>query len=451
MQAVWNSVSGKGTTSLTRLNCMQDAILVHLERLELQFPQRKVAVIAFESRLECYIGGAILPQVINPSGVKSIEEFMDKAATIRQPAESTVRQTGPALKQRIMGLTTKGATALGSALALALGLARQHKHQTGAATEIFLCTDGACTTGIGCVESPNNDRNQHGRSFYSRAGEMAIEVSAKIHIIGIQGEGVALDVLAVAAQISGGTVTTVLTDELRREIRTASQRRIVAKEVTVKLHAPRGWHFLPDPRPGVLVARNTLTYTLANVDDDTTVGFAFAIDSKVDSKGDSKGETAAFQAEITYSSPRACDRRVRILNKELPVTADREHAESAIQVAVVGAYALQRIAFDASQMMIRNLTTKRLVWPLRGALYATHLLLIRGTATVVQREELACFAAESATLDQQLDSIVSRDGGYGVRRDNAAKIFSRLSTISTSVLFSGSKKTGQVQRWNQLR
>jgi Mg-chelatase subunit ChlD len=92
------------------------------------------------------------------------------------------------------GLTTQGATALGSALAIALGLAKKHKELTGgASTEIFLCTDGASNTGIGSTDAQyatqySRFSNDHGRQFYSLAGETALGYNAKINIIGIEGE-----------------------------------------------------------------------------------------------------------------------------------------------------------------------------------------------------------------------------------------------------------------------
>ncbi|KAF8577748.1 ras-domain-containing protein [Ramaria rubella] len=467
MQGVWqtlksNSVvpqaGGSGSTTLTyisRLQCIQDAMHVHLDRLERQFPGRKVAIVTFHNQLECFIGGGVGKHIIDAHSIENIEEGMDAVRSIinRRDSWKTVRENIDALREYVNSLTTKGSTALGPALVVALGLARHHKQQYGASSEIFLCTDGAANTGIGCTDQQYTKyvrSSVHGRSFYSQAGEVALGYSAKINVIGIKGEGVALDVLAVAAQISGGIVTTVQADELRREIRTASQRRFIARDVSIKLYAPKGWHFSPDSRPGVSTRSNVLTYSLSQVDDDTSVGFAFAADkSGSDSKSDALTGTVPFQAQITYTSAIMGGTTVRVLHKVVPVTDDRGHAERAAEVALTGIYMLQWIAFEANSLLIKNVLfsgkVRDQIQTLRDQLYAAHQLLIRASQTNTQQEELGNFSHESAQLDRELEQMMS-GGAVGSGRDQAARIFAKMAVLSRNSLLAGNRKLGQVKR-----
>lgn len=422
---------------------------VHLDRLESQFPTRKVAIIAFSTQLRCFFDrtGSIDLYGFN---FKHFEDGMDCARRVRPAEWNTVKHNVEALRAHVQGLVAGGSTALGPALAVALGLAREHKRETeGALTEIFLCTDGASNMGIGTTDGrAAEDVNMHGRPFYSQAGEIALENSAKINIIGIeQDEGVALDILAVAAQISGGVVTTVRPDELRRQIRTASQRRILAKNITVKLHAPKGWEFFPDPWPGIVASKNTLTYTLAQIDDETDVGFAFGPSN---GKAGAGGAPLHFQAQITYTSESTGDTNVRILNRVMPTTSDREHAEAAVEVAVAGTYILQNIAFAANQVLIKNMSfssseAKAKIKTLRDELYAGHQFLIRGAKMHTQQEELGNFTRESSQLDLELERMMN-DGVTGTLRDQAAKTFVRMIGLSRNSLLAGSRKVGQVKR-----
>jgi len=333
-------------------------------------------------------------------------------------------------------------------LAFALGLARNHKRRYSASTEIFICTDGASNTGIGNTDCHYQQSSQeHGRRYYSQAGETALGQSAKINIIGIEGEGVALEVIAVAAQVSGGIVTTVQPDGLRRELRAASQRRVIAKDLVVKIHAAKDWEFAPDPRPGITVTGNTLTYKVAQADDEANIGFAFG--RRVGEKPKGLSGLIPFQTQITYTDTSTGNTNVRILSKTIPVTADRGDAEMAGEVAITGTYLLQQTAHQANQILVNNLyfndSVKAQVASLRDALYAGHQLLIRAAKTILQQEELGNFTHECTQLDRELEQMAA-GRLYGVGRDQAAKVFARIAVLSRNSLLAGSKKIGQVKR-----
>ena len=454
MQGMWLSSKGVGSSErcgdVSRLECIQDAMQVHLDRLEKHFPMRKVAIVAFHSTLECFIGNGTGIQVIQPDDIKNLEQGMDAARTIIKSPWKHIGENIDAFRKHVNDLETNGSTALGPALALALGLARDHKQASAAPTEIFLCTDGASNTGIGSTDRQYIETTMHGRSFYAQAGETALSQSAKINIIGIKGEGVALEILAVAAQISGGVVTTVQAAELRREIRSASQRRVIAKDVTIKLYVPKPWHFVSDPRPCVSICPNrmTLTYTLPLVDDETSVGFAIGINDTRYNKH-ILPDMILLQAQITYTSVNTGNTNVRVLNKVIPVTEDRDLAEMAVEVAVTGTYMLQRIAFQANHVLINNPSfggdIKRQLIALRDSLYASHQLLIRGARTSTAQEELGNFSHESAQLDHELERMISGET-FGSARDQAVRTFSKIAVLSKNSLLAGSKKTGQVRR-----
>lgn len=449
---------------------MQDAINVHLDRLEKHYPNRKVVLLAFSQDIDVFVSGNSTVQNFSVSRLDSEERCMQQASRVTQPPtldQAAINSGGnaAALRERVRNLYPRGSTALGSTLALALGLAKLHQQDEaagGASTEIFLCTDGAANSGIGCAEREYTESERmHGRSFYSRLGELAVDASAKINIIGIRGEGVGLDVIGLAAQISGGVVTTVQMDELRREIRAAAQKRVIAKDVQVTMRVSKEWQFDPDPRPGFSLRSSQsqgdmLVYSCPQVDDETSVSVGFTIHSVSDGERavEKDGGMAAFQAQIKYTSVQTGEVRVRYLNKLVPVTRDRDSAESAVEVALVGTYVLQRTAFDANSVLVRNLANRKAkeeaVRPLRDGLYAAHQLLIRGAKTVVQQEELSAFAAQSAELDRQLAGMITEGAMLGSTRDEATRFFSKQTSMARSSLWSGVKKSKVVNRRQAL-
>jgi hypothetical protein len=261
--------------------------------------------------------------------------------------------------------------------------------------------------------------------------------------------------LSVAAQTSGGLLNIVNANELKREIRTAAQRRVIAKDVTVTLHAPGNWCFSPDPRSGVSINGRQLKYTMAQVNDDTNLGFAFGLKDGSEKGGWTK-DTVPFQAHITYTSPITGDTTVRILNRVMPTTDDRNHAESGVQVALMGMYAFQRVAVQANAILLEGAVAwngnKKQIAGLRDYLFAVNKLLIRGAKTDPQQEELGNFTNESLTLDRELETLAKSSAfPYGLSRDNSVKLFARLADISRNTLLAGSKKVGQVVRYQQLR
>lgn len=449
-------VSGQGGR-ISRLECIQVAMEVHLDRLKEYFPDRKVAIVAFHSSLECFIGAGsgTMTHIIDSDDIKNLGQGMDVAHRIINTRASwpTVRENIDTLRKHVRDLRPKGSTALGPALAVALGLARHHKREHCAQTEIFLCTDGKSNTGIGSTDRQYIETAMHGPSFYSQAGEIALGQSARINIIGIGEDGVALDIIGVAAQISGGIVTTVQADEVRREIRTASQRRVIATDITIKVYMPKQWHFVSDPRPGIAISGNTLIYTLLQIDDESTVGFAYAINDGPDSKRNVLTGTIPFQVQITYTSTSTGSTNVRILNKVIPVTGDRRYAEKAAHVASTGTYVLQKIAYQANEVLVKDVSspkeTEKQLRTLRDTLYASHQLLIRAAkaqaADNTAQEELWNFRHESAQLDEELDRMASGET-FGSARDQAVRTFARMAVLSSNSLLAARKKIGQVKR-----
>jgi hypothetical protein len=454
-QALWNqikyNVSSTDQQYISRLQCMQEAVATHLDRLIQHYPSRKVAILSFSDDVTSYIGiGDTSDQhTVRHNMITNLESGMGCASLLVSDQWAgewpTVSQCADKLRQCLNGLRTRGATAVGSALSLAVGLAKSHKKRSGAGTEIFLCTDGDSNIGMGNVSQIGDN---HGRSFYSRAGEFASTHDATINIIGIEGEGVALDVIAAAAQASGGMVNIVTPDEIKREVRAASQRRTIAKDVSVEVYAPLGWKFPPDQRKGIQVRDKRLTYKIAQVHDDTEIGFAF----KFDGWSVKNRQTSTFQAHIKYTCAQTGDINMRTMIRTVPITDDRDQAEAACDVGITGTHMLQSIAAQAYQILIENpsmLAIKNRVSTLRDTLYAAHQMLIRAAQTTMQQEELANFGLECSNLDQSLETLM-RSGAWGTTRDSLVNALIRWSSLTRYKIVAAKRRIGQQNMRTQL-
>ena len=464
LQGLWNQLKqqkGLATSStstatfLSRLQCMQDAMLVHLERLKKHFPNRRVAILAFDDRIECYFGGVAASTMLRQEDIPSLQKGIDHGSRLAPRGFTTIKDSYEDLERRTKGLAVRGATAAGSALALAIGLVKAHKAISSSPSEIFLCTDGASNSGIGNTSS-GSESALHGRPFYSEAGETAAGLGAKVNVIGIQGEGVALDVLSVVAQSSGGLLNVVDVNELRRELRTATQKRVVAQDISILVHLPRGFTFQPDPRPTTTILNDGRTVKLAQpqADDKTFLTLAFGYTGGAGEKRRTwpDGADVPVQASITYTVPQNKEVRVRTLHKAVPTTADRAAAETGAHVSVVATHVLQHIGTKLSVLFAEGsrswAQTQRASAAARDMLFAANKMLGRGAVQALQQEEATGFAGESASLDELLARVFGEGKAYpvGWARDDAVRSLAKYSGVSREVVASGEHRKAKVLR-----
>ncbi|KAH7101369.1 ras-domain-containing protein [Auriculariales sp. MPI-PUGE-AT-0066] len=465
LQGLWNQLKQeRGLASqsnqpshISRLQCMQDAMMVHLERLNKHFPNRRVAILAFENNVDCYFGGVFRHELVHHHEVTSLEAGIERGSHITTPGWQVVKSSYQDLTSRTKGLSPSGGTALGTALALAIGLVKKHREEFTSPCEIFLCTDGASNTGIGSTASSISSAlsAQHGRSFYTHAGEIASSHGAKVNVIGIAGEGVALDVLSAVAQSSGGLLNVVDVNELRRELRTATQKRVVAQDIGLQLHLPRGFKFKQDPRAGAALVNDgrTIKLSYSQADDRTVVAFGFAFDGGSGEKQKVwDSDAMPVQVSITYTVPATKEVRVRMLHRSIPTTTERIHAETGAHVSVVATHILQHLATKLNAMFAQGARswsqTQRAATEARDTLFAANKMLGRGAVQPLQQEEAAGFASESAELDAILARVFGEGMPYplGVARDEAVRSLAKYAGISREVVGAGQNRAAQISR-----
>ena len=102
-------------------------------------------------------------------------------------------------------LTESGATALGPALVLALGVARNG----GLGSCVTLCTDGLANVGLGALDAESAggvDAVRAARLFYVEQAEQAKLAKVAVSFVSLIGAECKLEALAVVADESGGTI-----------------------------------------------------------------------------------------------------------------------------------------------------------------------------------------------------------------------------------------------------
>ena len=142
-----------------------------------------------------------------------------------------VRESATALGEAIFGLEESGPTALGPAVAVALGMV---SGSNAAGARIVLCTDGLANVGLGSLDEIPEGANpirEAAEGFYRSLGESAVAAGTVVDVISIIGQDADLENLGAVSEATGGTVTRVDPVGLQQDFAGILQNPVVATNV----------------------------------------------------------------------------------------------------------------------------------------------------------------------------------------------------------------------------
>ncbi|XP_072031040.1 circularly permutated Ras protein 1-like isoform X2 [Amphiura filiformis] len=381
LQSEWLAMqdnSRRRTNYVSRLDCMKMAVLRQLERYEIEHPDKHVILITFSQDVNVFGDGSQDVSHVAGDKLKNVDVLLQTGQTLAQEmAIQAVSQSGSCLKDRVRDLNEGGSTALGPALAVAVGML---KKQPG--SEVVLCTDGQPNQGVGSLNSYGN-RGNNG-DFYTRIGNIAKEQQTTISIIGIEtNDSVCMETVSIACSITSGTVDILNPHELSRQIRLLGQNPVIATEVQVTFILHPALEFVDEDGAN----GNTLHRNIGNVLKDQDLSFSFR---PKDKNADIK--KLPFQVQIKYT--KADGRKLlRIITQERETTTSREEMEKNVNVAVAGASAMQKAA---------KLAEKKDYKTAKIHLSNVNRLFSRGASNVSQAESHSNYRYEADEMFQDL-------------------------------------------------
>lgn len=258
--------------------------------------------------------------------------------------EKAISQSKPALLKRLFELEEGGATALGPAVAVALGMAEQ---VPGAS--IVIATDGVSNTGVGAMDGKRSEiEMQIVGEFFSSVGRHAKEKSNIINIVSIRGEEVNMSLLGQMASATDGSVSIVDPHKLREEFAGMLQAKLIATAVTAKLIVHRGLK-LANAENVEGADSSVTTKSFGSVYEDTEATFEYEIKSKDELErllgaADAQGNRhLPFQVQITYSRLNGM-KCVRVITRTQQATQDRQQAEADLNAEILGQHVWARSA-----------------------------------------------------------------------------------------------------------
>jgi hypothetical protein len=229
---------GAAVTRVSRLDCMKAAVRGQLERLRQHEPHRQVTIITFGSDVTVYADGA-RPLTVETKLHTNMKALVGKGARIGAQCVENAASGAKALSARVAALRTAGCTALGPALATAVGIASD-----SSGSQIIVCTDGAANVGIGATSGggyslASAETVAKAADFYNDIAQLARGQSSTISVVTCEGEDCALERLGTAADISGGQVDIVNPAQLRETVAGLVASSVVATDVKLELILPK--------------------------------------------------------------------------------------------------------------------------------------------------------------------------------------------------------------------
>ncbi len=132
---------------VSRLQCVKAAVDTHLERLARTHPSKRVLLITFNNEVTVYGDGSAAPTTIAGDKLRDLDGLLAAGAALHTQALQPISRSREGLSGIVHKLQEGGATALGPALAFAVGLGSQ-----SATSEVIVCTDGASNVGVGSTD-----------------------------------------------------------------------------------------------------------------------------------------------------------------------------------------------------------------------------------------------------------------------------------------------------------
>ncbi|EGG24575.1 type A von Willebrand factor domain-containing protein [Cavenderia fasciculata] len=432
LQTEWKNLRAKGrggaaaapsssssASFISRLECIQTSIPTMLDRLNLQYPNKRVVLVTFSNDVVVH-GFKESDDGTTVTGDKldEYDTLVEVGKQFSYESLPRVCEGNELLKKRVKALEPIQSTALGPALLVSAAIAGQRPFG-----EIVICTDGMPNMGLGAIEDMPL---APARAFYERVTAFANKNKTSVSILGISGCEIDLGVIGRVSEDTKGKVTTIHPLEMAREIRKLTQNPVIATDVemSVILHPHLEFNKY-DSKQGL----SRVVREFSNVTNETDLSFLFQPRAKVGAKDVLR--EYPFQVQIKYTKLDGM-RCMRVVSASLPSTAKRAVSDKSANVGLLG------IAFaqHAAQM-----ATEGDHMTARVFLKSAKRYLERVRSSDEQYEEYYNYTVQATSLEDKLvECLINKDKKVEKISDDANKVFFSMKNMHKAVVISGAKK-----------
>jgi len=406
-----------GSSSMTRLQCVQTAVTQQLQALQRQQPDCIAVIVTFGAEVCVYtdIGSRSL---IARRAHDNEADLIAKGQELGSQCSEKIVDVAERLETTVAGLKPSGNTALGPSLAVAVGLAGGRP-----GSKIILCTDGMANNGIGAIRN----RNQ-AVEFYGDIGRRAAEEGTCISIITMEGEDCSMENLGTCADLTGGQVEMVDLQALSSKVGAMLANATLATGLQIIAIGTAGIS-LGDQSGCVMKGlASVMTHTVGSATARTDL--TFKLDGMAELVSQEE-QQVLVQLQLRYTRPDG-EEVLQVLTVRPRVCSNREEAESDINGTCVGLSGIHRAARLAQHGKYRAA---------RVELISTCRLLQRAMQTLEHQESYLSFIVQAEKLDGFMRERESQDNIFGTesgshcgRDDDASRSMYQMKSLSVSEL-----------------
>ncbi|CAG9322630.1 unnamed protein product [Blepharisma stoltei] len=263
----------RNITYVSRLECLQAAIDSQLTEMQRGTPNRHVGVVTFNNEVTI-IGDGSQTVAITGDRLNNFDGLLNLVE--RKHNEylgHTINETKEQLSGKVLGLEEGGATALGPALLVSVGLASQG----GPGSKVIICTDGIANVGIGSFE--NLQDLSQANSYYNRVSTIAKEKGVSVSVISIASEDCRLASLAEVVEETGGELTKVDPEDVSADFANILAQQILATNVVVTVNLHKALSFKNQDPALIQPGGTRLIKKFGNVTEDTMFTFEYNVNN----------------------------------------------------------------------------------------------------------------------------------------------------------------------------
>jgi len=386
----------RNVTYVTRLQCVQAAIGAELDRMSKESPNKKVAIVTFNNEVTI-CGSQMTDTVVTGDKLNNQEELMDigRRINITRP----IKDSKEDLISKLFSLEEIGPTGLGPALAISIGMCENH-----AGSKIVICTDGLANMGIGSMEGfETNLIEDHGmiESFYEGIGLYARANGINISVISIIGTECKIENLGHLAELTSGIVDRVDPLNIAKNFQSIMSLPVLATQVSATLIVHKGLYIRGEN--DTESEKNFEVHEYGNVTKDSIITFEYGVRKLYNKEEFSSLSALPFQLQIRYTRLDGM-KCMRVISKQQPLTFDRNEAEEAANVAVIGVHSVRHVADIASkgrylEARMENLSRNR--------------FLSRVSRTEHQKRNFQAWSSHTRRFETELSNVQRREAEQG--------------------------------------
>jgi len=382
-------------------------------------------LIAFDATVKIHGDGRATQT--ESSSLSDMKYLLKKGEDLQRFSEVPVGKVGDDLLKVVRSLKAGSATALGPALAIAVGIGSK-----APGSRIMVCTDGCANCGVGDVSRDAD--------FYSQIAFRAKDKGISVSVLTMEGEDCSMENLGKTADITNGNVEIVNPVDLKSKVMNVFSREVIATKAQCTVTVPyvllmrgedKSGFFRTTRELASITGESDITFSVDWEDEHRRAASEYMLKKYDENRPPQPKyfDAVPIQVQLQYSNLEG-DQLLHVLTVSRPVTCSRAEAEDDVESLNTTVVALQAIHESARIAQLGKYNDARI------NLVSVQRLLQRTMKEVKQQRDYLSYIVQAEKLDQFMREAKAQEQ-LGVKKDakrddEAAKAMYQMKSVSVS-------------------